>query len=409
MLELMFSALITILPDYLYRRHRQGKRLGHEITLFSVWYELRWGITGCVILATVLITVIFYYHPTATNVTSLFRTVTILSDTGGRVEEVYVSNNQFVYEGEPIFRLDTSRQQAAVETAYRRIAEVDAALVMASAELNVAQGNIDAAEAALRGAQDELIRQQQAQQRNSSLVSEREISALQANVDGRKGTYEAALANQFVIQSRIDTVLPAQRASAVSTLAQAQTEIDKATVYAGTSGTVQQFKLKPGDIVNPILRPAGILVPSSSGRGRFQAGFRQVSASVLKVGMITEITCASKPLTVIPMVVTEIQDSIAAGQLRPTDQLIDIADRMRPGTIMAVLEPVFEGHADDVKPGSACVGVAYTSREAERESGEITGFGRFTSSIVDGMGIANALVIRIQTLLLPVKVLVFPG
>ena len=409
MLELIFSALITILPDFLFRRYKQGKRLGQEITLFSVWYELRWGITGCAILATVLLTVIFYYHPTATNVTSLFRTVTILSDTGGRVEEVYVRNNQYVYEGEPIFRLDTSRQQAAVETAYRRIAEVDAALVMARTELDVAQGNIHAAEAALRGVQDELIRQQQAQQRNSSVVSEREIAALQANVDSRKGALEAALASRFVIQSRIDTVLPAQRASAVSTLAQAQTEIEQATVHAGTNGTVQQFKLKPGDIVNPILRPAGILVPSSSGRGRFQAGFRQISAPVLKVGMIAEITCASKALTVIPMVVIEIQDSIASGQLRPTDQLIDIKDRARPGTIMVVLEPIFEGQADGITPGSACVGVAYTSREAERESGEITGFGRFTSSIVDGMGIANALVIRIQTLLLPIRALVFPG
>jgi multidrug resistance efflux pump len=281
MMELMFSALITIFPDFLYRRYKQGKRLGQEITLFSVWYELRWGITGCAILATALITVIFFYHPTATNVTSLFRTVTILSDTGGRVEEVYVSNNQYVYAGEAIFRLDTSRQQAAVETAYRRIAEVDAALVMTSAELDVAQGNIQTAEAALRGVQDELVRRQQVQQRNSGLVSEQEMATLQTNVDSRKGALEAALASRFVIQSRIDTVLPAQRASAVSSLAQAQTEIENATVYAGTDGTVQQFKLKPGDIVNPILRPAGILVPSSSGRGRFKAGFRQVCAAVV--------------------------------------------------------------------------------------------------------------------------------
>ena len=108
MLELIFSALITILPDYLYRRYRQGKRLGEEITLFSVWYELRWGITSCTVLAVTLITVIFYFHPTTTNITSLFRTVTILSDTGGRVEEVFVRNNQTVLAGDPIFRLDTS-------------------------------------------------------------------------------------------------------------------------------------------------------------------------------------------------------------------------------------------------------------------------------------------------------------
>ena len=33
MLELMLCSMLTILPDYLYRRYRQGKRFGHEITL----------------------------------------------------------------------------------------------------------------------------------------------------------------------------------------------------------------------------------------------------------------------------------------------------------------------------------------------------------------------------------------
>ena len=88
MIELIFSFLVTVYPDYLYRRYRQGKRLGHEITLFSVWYELRWGITSCAVLAITLISVIFYFHPTATTVTSLFRTVTILSDRPGRVVNV---------------------------------------------------------------------------------------------------------------------------------------------------------------------------------------------------------------------------------------------------------------------------------------------------------------------------------
>jgi hypothetical protein len=160
----------------------------------------------------------------------------------------------------------------------------------------------------------------------------------------------------------------------------AETEIEKSTVYAGTDGNVQQFKLKPGDIVSPILRPAGILVPYSSGMGRFQAGFGQISAQVVKVGMITEITCASKPLTVIPMVVTEVQGAIAGGQLRPTDQLIDIQDRRRPGTIMAILEPIYEGHADTIPPGSVGAGVAYTSRATERETGALQYFGELALS-----------------------------
>lgn len=407
MLELIFSALITVLPDYLYRRYRQGKRLGIEITLYSVWYELRWGITSGAVLAITLLTVIFYYHPTTSHVTSLFRTVTILSDMGGRVEEVYVANNSFVRAGEPIFRLNTTRQQGAAETSRRRIAEVDAALILAQSEIEVAQGNIQSATGALRQAEDNLDRRLQIQQRNRDLVSEQEIEKLRNAVSSQEGVLAAALAQGEIVQARIDTLLPAQRASAEAALAQAVTEIEKATVYAGVDGTVKQFKLKPGDIINPILRPAGILVPLDSGIGRFQAGFGQISAQVLKVGMITEIACASKPLTVIPMVVTEIQGAISTGQLRPSDQLIDLQDRARPGTVMVVLEPVFAGHADAIPPGSTCVGVAYTSRAAEMEAGEITGFSALVATIVDGMGIANAIVIRGQALMLPIRILVF--
>ena len=33
MLELIICSMLTILPDYLYRRYVQGKRIGKEITL----------------------------------------------------------------------------------------------------------------------------------------------------------------------------------------------------------------------------------------------------------------------------------------------------------------------------------------------------------------------------------------
>src|SRR5262249_60308203 len=84
MLELMLCSLFTIVPDYLYRRYWQGKRFGKEITLFSVWFELRWGITTCLILAIGLITAIFYNHPSTGNVTLFFRTVPIVPETIGR-------------------------------------------------------------------------------------------------------------------------------------------------------------------------------------------------------------------------------------------------------------------------------------------------------------------------------------
>ena len=123
--------------------------------------------------------------------------------------------------------------------------------------------------------------------------------------------------------------------------------------------------------------------------------------------MLVEITCASKPLTVIPMVVDEIQGAIAAGQFRPGDALLDQQDRARPGTVTTFLSPVFPDHLTDLPLGSACVGVAYTSRAQNIEAGEITGMSALIARIVDGMGIANAIVLRAQAILLPVKALVF--
>ena len=85
MVELMLCSMLTLLPDFLFRRFVQGKRLGREITLFSVWYELRWGITLCLILTVLLITVVLYNHPSSSKVTSLFRTISIFPEVGGRV------------------------------------------------------------------------------------------------------------------------------------------------------------------------------------------------------------------------------------------------------------------------------------------------------------------------------------
>jgi multidrug resistance efflux pump len=410
MLELIASALITILPDYLYRRYREGKRLGQEITLYNFWYELRWGVTACGVLAITLLTVIFFYHPTTSNVVLAFRTVSIISDRPGRVEKVYVRNNQALQAGDPIFRLDTSRQRAAAETARRRISEVDAETVQAKAELTVAEGNIAVAQGDLRKAQDTLERREKVFERNPANVSEAEMERLRATVQSRNGALDAARAHREVIQVRISSVLPAQRSSAQAALAQAENEIAKATVFAGVDGAVKQFVLRPGDIVSPILRPAGILVPTSSGRGRFQASFQQISAQVLQVGMIAEVACWSKPLTVIPLVVTEIQGAIPAGQIRPTDQLIDLQERIRPGTLLVFLEPIYgDDRTDGIPPGSSCFGVTYSSHAAEIEAGKITSVNALVMRLVDGMGIANAIVIRAQALLLPIRAIIFSG
>ena len=57
-----------------------------------------------------------------------------------------------------------------------------------------------------------------------------------------------------------------------------------------------------------MIRSGGVLIPEHAGRRALVAGFGQIEAQVMRVGMVAEVTCVSTPWTVIPMVVTGVQD-----------------------------------------------------------------------------------------------------
>jgi multidrug resistance efflux pump len=198
----MLCSMLTLLPDFLIRRYVQGKRIGHEITLFSVWYELRWGITLCLILTVLLITVVLYNHPGSTNVNSLFRTISIFPEVGGRVSEVYVDYNAKVKKGDRLFKMDSARQEAALESARAQVAEVEASKMTAEADILSAEGKLQEAKGALEQALDELRTKTQLQQRNPDIVAAREIEKLQTLVATRKGAVGAAEATKQSVETR---------------------------------------------------------------------------------------------------------------------------------------------------------------------------------------------------------------
>jgi multidrug resistance efflux pump len=408
MLEMLLCSLVTLLPDYLYRRYWQGKRFGKEITLYSVWFELRWGITGCLILTVLLITTVFYNHPSTSNVTLFFRTVPIVPETIGRVAEVNIAYNETVKKGTPLFRLDSSKQEAAVESARRKIAEIDAQMVVARSDVVKAEGQLQEARSAHKQTMDELETKQELYRRNPGNVPFREIERLQERAKGQLGAIDAASASKQGVEERISTLLPAEKASAEAALAQAQVDLDKTVIRAGFDGRVEQFVLRVGDLVNPMMRPAGILIPEGAGR-ILSAGFGQIEAQIMKVGMIAEVTCISKPFTVIPMVVTDVQDFIAAGQVRGGEQLVEAQQVTKPGTLLAFLQPLYKGGLDGVTPGSSCIANAYSNNHDIIVAKDTGALKAFALHAVDALGLVHALILRLQALVLPFQTLVFGG
>jgi multidrug resistance efflux pump len=408
MLELLLCSSLTILPDYLYRRFAQGKRFGREITIFSVWYELRWGITLCLILTVSLITTIFYFHPSTTAANAVFRTTTLMPETSGRVAETYVEVNQRVTEGQPLFRLESAEQEAAVKTAESRLASLQTSEVRARAQLAEAEAGIGRAQAGLEQARDEYETRAEIFARNPNAIPEREVEVARVRVAAEEASLVAAEAARDAVRAQLELELPAQVVTAEAELDQAKVALDRTTVVAGADGLVQQFALRPGDIVNPMLRPAGILVPDARVTGLL-AGFGQIEARVMRPGMIGEVTCIAKPWQVIPMVVTEIQDVIATGQVRATDQLLGVEQFTQAGTITVVMQPLYEGQLDDLPRGSSCIANVYTSHHDELQDPDIGAVRAFVLHAIDATALVHALLLRIQAILLPFRTLVFSG
>jgi hypothetical protein len=125
--------------------------------------------------------------------------------------------------------------------------------------------------------------------------------------------------------------------------------------------------------------------------------------------MTAEVTCVSKPFTIIPMVVTDVQEYIAAGQFRGGEQLVDLQQVTKPGTLLAFLEPLYEGGLEGVTPGSSCIANAYFNNHDVIEAPETSTLKKVVLHTVDALALIHALILRLQALVLPFQTLVFTG
>lgn len=160
------------------------------------------------------------------------------------VSEVYIGYNDKVKKGERLFKMDSTRQEAAVKAARARIVEVEASMLTAKADVLTSEGKLQEAKGSLAQAQDELRTKTLLQQRNPDIVAAREIEKLQTLVATRQAAVDAAQAAKESTETRLVSVLPAQKASAEADLAAAEVELEKMVTYAGVDGRVDQFALK---------------------------------------------------------------------------------------------------------------------------------------------------------------------
>jgi HlyD family secretion protein len=226
--------------------------------------------------------------------------VLVGSEQGGRVASLSVEEGAQVKQGDPVFTLESSEQEASVAAAKARVDEAEARLADAKAELQrpdeikVLEAALNEAEAMLLQASNNLDRARslfdkgwttKAQlddaiaqhDRNEAAVAEAEKRIIAAKLPGRSDMIDAAAANAE---------------AARHALTEAEKNLGKRQVFAPANGTVEEVYFRPGEIVNAGQGVIALLPPRNLKVRFFVA--EPVRAG-LQVDQNVEVTCDGCP------------------------------------------------------------------------------------------------------------------
>lgn len=388
----MIEILVTSFPfvfRVMYLRWR-----GMPVTLYNVHRALfLWFV-----MALIVFFAVFYYYPKSYTGLVPYRTVPVVAETGGTVTEVFVKGGDHVKVGDPLFSIENSSELAKVEYSRRKVEEVEAAIVAAHMDVETAEASLAAARSALKQAELTLADHLELQARGSAAYQHSQMERATSQRDTRKAEVDAAESKLATAKIQANNILPAQLESAKASLKQAEVDLNKTRVYSFVDGTVEQLTLSVGArAAQAAISPAMMIVPDRTSRqkGRIVAGFSQVSRTELYEGMAAEIACESNfniamTNTVLPARITRIQEPIASGQMAPANRLMEPAERVKRGQIVAHLDLVHPEHRDLLVPGSGCLVQTYTTHLEGPLEGSVT------AHVIEALGIIKAVGLRIR-------------
>jgi multidrug resistance efflux pump len=175
--------------------------------------------------------------------------VPVAIEVSGKVKKVLVKNNDEVQKGQPLFEIDVSQYQIALdraksdfESARRGFGAAAASVDSAKASLRVAQAN------RLQAVQD-AHRQETLYAEDSGAISVRRLETAQATREQAKAKEVAAQAEVVRAQENMgdnEESRNAKLASARSAIEKAELDLKRTTVYAPTRGLVTDLQADVG-------------------------------------------------------------------------------------------------------------------------------------------------------------------
>ncbi|MEJ2624326.1 MAG: HlyD family secretion protein [Pseudolabrys sp.] len=230
------------------------------------------------------------------------RTVSISPQVSGAVAAVPVTDNERVAAGTELVRIDPRNYQASLqqakaqrEQANASVANLHAQIAAQRAKIDQAQNQVDEAQAALQYARQQNARYQALLKRNAGTQQQAQQAA--SDLTQKQAALAGAKANATAAQKQLDVLKTqlrsahAQVDAANAAVNQAETNLERTTIAAPTTGHIANLGVAKGDYVQPgqammALVPEDVWVV---------ANFKETALGSLRVGQPVTITVDAYP------------------------------------------------------------------------------------------------------------------
>jgi len=317
------------------------------------------AVLGGVVLVGAMVLAMNYNHPFTRKVRQVYVVTPIVPEVRARVQEVLVTPNTPVKQGDPLVILDDTRYKA-------RVAQLEAQLADTS---QLAQGNVvSVAEARARVRQvtakrDQAVGTLRRYEGALSAFSKQQVDTQRQLVTAANAELEAARAAlakaETQLNGSVDGDDPAV-AAIKAQLEEARFDLQNTIIRAPLDGFVTQLAVRPGMMAVPLpLKPLANFVNSE--KRRYVAAFRQQSLLRLQPGSEAEVTFTSLPGEVFTGKLVEVLPTIAEAQLSAGQQLIGgDAFRRMDNEALAIIELEANDSVDALPMGVSAQAAVYS-------------------------------------------------
>ena len=169
----------------------------------------------------------------------------------GAVKQVFVKNNDDVKKGVPLFEIDASQYQIALDRAKADYASADSGVKSALAGVDSAKASLRAAQANRLKAEQDAHRQEQLYAEDSGAISVRRLEGVRADREKARAQVVAAEADVVRAVESVGGVGAdnAKLASARSAIAKAELDLRRTLVAAPARGLVTDLRTDVGQFV----------------------------------------------------------------------------------------------------------------------------------------------------------------